>query len=307
MKRIIFLMIIISLMLPVLAIDSIKQERLDFGYVLYVKSISTDPANLIPGQVGLLKISLENKAGFPLYDIRTQLTLPSQVSFYEDISKRKISIMDAGEIKELSYKIIPLPTSLEGVYQASYNLNYLNHVATEREENDSFSLIIRSHPEIMIEFEKSDIYKGNLIGDIGINLINDELSNIKFLNVELQENQDYVILSSNRKYVGDLDSNDFQTVDFKLKVNENINQINLPIKVYYKDTFNKDYEQNLNLEFNIKDSKEIQNKKNNYWIYLLIIVVVIILVYILIQKRKRRHERDSKTSKIISQNRHKDL
>ena len=71
----------------VLAIDSTRQDRLDFGYVLNVNNATTMPVTLVAGANGVVKLILENNANFPIYDIRIDLTLPSQVSFVDDVSK----------------------------------------------------------------------------------------------------------------------------------------------------------------------------------------------------------------------------
>ena len=85
----IFGLIILLLICEISAIDTSRQDRLDFGYVLNVINASTIPVNLVPGSSGVIRLVIENRANFPIYDIRLQLSLPSQVSFLDDVTKRK--------------------------------------------------------------------------------------------------------------------------------------------------------------------------------------------------------------------------
>jgi hypothetical protein len=286
-------LITVVLVTQISALDTERKDRLDFGYVLNVENISVQPENIAPGGEGILTITLENKASFPLYDIRAQLTLPAGIALLEDISTRKIPQMNAGESEVLRYKIISFPKTPEGVYTSSFSVNYLNHVATEREENNSFSIVVKGNPKIFAEIEKSDIYSGNEIGDVSINFVNNEVANIKFFTVELQNSPDYEILSSNKKYVGDLDSNDFQSADFKLNVKKDVREVKLPIKVYYKDTFNKDYEENINLDLMVKTSQELGIKSNATAYYIFGGIVVLIVIFFVVRsfRNKRKYNK----------------
>jgi uncharacterized membrane protein len=271
-------------------LDLDRQEKIAFGHILKVNSIKTIPENLIPGEQGILEVKIENIADFPLYDIRMEINLPSQISFIQDTSKRQIYKMEATSIKNINFSIITLPSASEGVYNGSYNLQYVNHVGTEREETGEFGLLIKSEPKIFATVSNSEIYLGKTTGDITINFVNNDIANIKYLTVELLDSPDYTVLSDNKKYIGDLDSDDFDSIDFNLKVNPEKTEIPLLLKIEYRDSINTFYSKDLKLDLKIRDPKELGIKNNNA-IYLIIIIVVAIAfvsyLYVKIKRKKK--------------------
>lgn len=276
------------------AIDQSREERLDFGYVLEVKNVSTNPVNIIPGRVGQLTIVMKNKAKFPIYDIRAKVILPTQILFFEDISTRKIWKMDPGEEVAIGYNIIAQPSAAEGIYNANFNINYINHVATEREENDSFGIIIKSEPQIISMIEKSGINNQQAIGDVSIKFVNNNIANLKFLTVTLLDSPDYQILSNNKEYIGDLDSDDFQSVTFKIKSYKSSGEINLPIILEYQDSLNKPYNEKSNLALKIRDVKDLEVSKNYNNYIIVAVVIIVIIIYIFYRGSLKRKEKNKK-------------
>jgi hypothetical protein len=271
-------------------LDLNRQEKIAFGHILKVNSIKTIPENLIPGEQGILQVQLENIADFPLYDIIMEINLPGQISFIQDTSKRQIYKMEATSIKYLNFSIIPIPSASEGIYNGNYTLNYVNSVGTEREETGEFGLLIKSEPKIFATVSSSNIYLGKPTGDITINFVNNDIANVKYLTVELLSSPDYTILSDNIKYIGDLDSNDFDSVDFNLKVSPEKTEIPLLLKIEYRDSINTFYSKDLKLDLKIRDSKDLGITNNNTTYLIIIIIIAIAFVsylYVKIRHKKK--------------------
>ncbi len=182
---------------------------------------------------------------------------------------------------KFDFNIITLPKTTEGVYKAFLSINYVNYVGEEREDNYSVGIVVKSIPKIFAQIEKADIYQGKRNGDITLLFTNNDLANIKFLTSELQNSEDYEIISNNKKYIGDLDSGDFQSTVFTINVKDNMDEIRIPVKITYKDSLNKDYTENLEIPFKIRSAKELGIKDNSYyWIIFVLLVVVIAIIYI---------------------------
>jgi len=291
MRKILVLMTVLLVFsaVAVSALDPAREERVDFGHVMRVKSVITEPTNLAPGESGLLKINIQNIANYPIYDIRVKLNLPSQISLLNDISRIKIAKLESGEEEELTYNIIVLPTTSEGVYESTYIIDYVNHIGTERQDNDTFAIVVKSVPEIFIKIEDSEIYEGKDTGEVTIRFINNDVADIKFLTVELQETGDYDIISGNKEYIGDLDSDDFESVSFRLKVLNEKDSIKLPLKISYKDALNTDYNDTLEAELNMRTAAELGKKTNGNTYIALVVILVLIVGFFIYRKFKKKH------------------
>ncbi|MEK6886171.1 MAG: hypothetical protein AABX17_04355, partial [Nanoarchaeota archaeon] len=247
----------------------------------YLSEVSTTPAQIAPGAEGTINMKLENIADTSLKDIRIELTLPAELAAYQDASRKKIDSLAAGSLTDVSFKIIAIPSAEEGVYKVPINFKYVNSIGDEKSENNTLSVSIGSSPQLIAELSSSEIYKGNSLGDIKIKVINNNVGNVKFLKVVLGESQNYKIIGTNLDYIGDLNSDDFSEVTFKLNVNDDKKLIILPITLNYKDSLNRDYTQQLSINFNVPSAKEAGIKTSSAGTFILLIIIVIagVIVY----------------------------
>jgi len=275
-------------------------NQISFGHPLRIENVSAP--DLAPGETGILKIYLKNSAAYSMTDLRAKITLPSQLQFIDDVNEVRVSEIKSNEEKEVDYRIIALPTSAEGIYSASLSINYLSHfgvntfnVGEENSDNYSFGIVIKSQPSLFVQVDSSNIYNEKKTGAITLTFVNNGTSNIKFLTVNLHQSSDYEILSSDTYYVGDLDSNDYQTVVYNIKVNSKASDINLPIDISYRDSMNNQYSQKLNPSFKMVDGSEI-GKTNSLSIstILLIIVVLGIVGYIIYARFAKKRNKNFK-------------
>jgi hypothetical protein len=102
------------------------------------------------------------------------------------------------------------------------------------------------------------------------------------------------ILSEKEKYLGDIDSNDFDRVDYEIYVNSDApNTLTLPVHLEYRDATNKKFSENRILNLNFYSLEEAQAlgliEKTNFGIYVLILLLVIgYIVYRIIRKRRKK-------------------
>lgn len=115
-------------------------------------------------------------------------------------------------------------------------------------------------PRIQIGLEKSPIYKAGQKGTVTLNFVNKGTENIKFLTVTVAPTDALEVLSSARIYVGKMDSDDFETAEFELKVKADAKpgKLALPVTIEYQDSSRKIYTQKENIELTIYSAEDIQ-------------------------------------------------
>lgn len=273
----------------------------DKGNVIRIQGINTNPSFIAPGKEGDLNIKIKNNANYYIDDVRIKLSLPSNIYLSNDVSDIKISKLNAGESKEVKYKIIVSPTSSEGVYSGVLNVNYISHfgasylnIGEERFDNFTFGIIVKSSPEFFANVDSTELYKGNNIGKVTIKFVNNDVANIKFLTVELKESDDYEILSNNQQYIGDLDSDDYESVDFKIKLKNEDDKIMLPLELVYKDSLNNNYSEKREVELDIRSAKELGVKTNGILQSIIIFLFFLIIGYYSYRKYKKKKKREEK-------------
>jgi hypothetical protein len=274
-------------------IDTKKQNRFDFGHPVNINDLHTDPKEITPGSPSKLNMVIENSAAQIISDIVVQLTLPDEVGFFNDVSRKKITNLVAGESHEINYDILALPNSAEGVYNAELNIEYVNRVGEERQDNNTISIIVKSAPKIYAQVESTEIYTGNKVGDVTIKLVNNNIADIKFLSVEIMESDNYDIISSKREYVGDLDSDDFESVSFRIKGKGFTKNYNIPLELTFKDSLNNDFTQKEEVNLIIRSASDLGIESSNIRNYLIIIVILVIAYFLW-----RRYKKKKKNNKI---------
>jgi len=284
------LVIILSVFSSVLAVDisvldTKNENRLSFSHILIINNISTTPLDMIPGNPGALNLLIYNSGDLPAKDIRVKLNLPTEIAFINDVSEKRAAELKPSQQKDFSFDIITLPSTEEGIHKASLTIDYVNAIGEARQDNYSIGIVVKSTPKIFAQIEKSDIYSEKRTGDLTITFTNNDLANIKFLTVELADSENYEIISSNKKYIGDLDSDDFQSVIFTLRVKATARDVNIPLRIYYKDSLNKDYYNEIMLPFQVRTEKELGIENNNY--YFVIVGAVLLILVLLYYYREK--------------------
>lgn len=297
-KVMIFFLAALLLIASASALYTEENNKISFGHPLRIQNISVP--DLAPGESGILKVVMKNNAVYSITDIRARITLPSELQLMNDVNEVRIAEIKSNAVKEVEYRIISLPTSTEGIYSASLKINYISHfgvnafnVGEENEDNYSFGIVVRSPPSLFVQLDSLDVYKEKKSGDVTLKFVNNGTSDIKFLTVNLEPSNDYEILSSDRSYVGDLDSDDFQSVIFKIKVNSKVSEVNLPLDITYRDSMNNLYSQKLDTNFKIMDGSEI-GKVTDFSTSTIILIIIVLgaigyFIYIKFIRKKKKN------------------
>ena len=124
-----------------------------------------------------------------------------------------------------------------------------------------------------------------------IKIINSGLADVKFVYLTVNNVNGIKFLSEKEQYIGDINSDDFDSAKFTAFVNENAaNTINLIVTLVFKDATNKEFTETKTISLKTYSLKEAQNlglvKKPNYVTY--IVIVVLIIGFIIYRKLKKR-------------------
>ncbi len=276
-------------------LESSRQQKLKYGPSLYILDVTSLPPEIQPGSNGNITIELKNVAPHQLRDIIIELELPAQFA-PKDITKKKIRKMEGEEALSHIFEVTALPNSAEGVYKVPLKISYLDEIGSEYKENNTISLKISVEPKVFLGLASSSIYEGNLLGKVDLRIANTGVGGIKFLVAELLPSKGYKVVGPSNEYIGKLESDDYETVDFKIEVEEGSSSINLLANLDYTDNNNKQYSKRFDIQLNIISAKEagIKQNKNSFYVYVIIGAVILFLVYRQFKKRLRKHPNRAK-------------
>ncbi len=250
-----------------------------FASALTISDVSTSPSEVEPGKTTDITIKLENDGNNDLTDVSVSLDLTNVPSFapYDSSSEQSFDEILESKSKQAEFKLIALNDAKSGIYKIPVLIKYSEDTtgSLPKTKTGLISIIINSKPTIDIQASDGLLIKGQE-GKINIQIVNKGLSDIKFLEAELGNSGAFSLTSSDKVYIGDLDSNDFDTAEFSafFKATAPTN-LNVPVKITYRDIFNKEYAEEVSIPFKVYSRQDAISlgliSKNNTFYYINII------------------------------------
>ena len=253
---------------------------------LTIKDVSKIPSQVEPGGSVKLNLKIKNNLEDDVEDVKVSLNLndvpfaPAIISedYFEEIESDDSVIAD--------FDLIAESNAEAGTYKIPVSIEYKINDET-KVEFFTISLTINAKPNLILNTE-GFLLKGQK-NELKIRVTNTGLGKAKLLEVELQESGAYKILSSKNVYIGDLDSDDFDTAIFNVFLKDQ-NVVNFPVVLKYRDSSNKQFVEIKNLAARVYSNDEAIKlgliKKNNIKFYFTIVIFLIILFVVWRKIRK---------------------
>ena len=178
--KLILIVMVVFFVAGVSALDTDNWQRLNFGHVIVVDGLETEPATIEPGVAAILRAEISNQGNEFTKDIRAELKLPDEIGMFNDVSQKKIFKLVSEGSGVMEFSIIALPGISEGIYVANLSVDYINHIGEERNDEYKISIIVKSKPKMYVQIEESDVYRGKKLGEISVKFVNNNVADIKF-------------------------------------------------------------------------------------------------------------------------------
>ena len=215
-------------------------------------------------------------------------------------NERKIRQLAPTAKAMLTYDMIANPESELKVYKVPLLVTYYDRLGIKYSKNNTIGITVYAKPEYNIDLENSEVFTKGQTGEITLSISNKGNSDIKFFNIELLPSNGYAIISNPRIYVGNLDSDDFETATYKIN-SKSSKPIKLDLKANYKDEYNNDFSDNISISMPLYSIYQAKNlglaKRSYFWLEIISGIIVLIFVYKLY--KIWRFERDIEKSIMI--------
>lgn len=260
--------------------------------ILSIFSVDSVPEIVAPGKITDLKIGLQNVADSVLEYIKVKLDVVREdrttttLTFTEfpfsplDSSNEKtIKNLKGGEKITVNFRLIADPDAKSKIYKVPLKIEYRDTLGNNYTKNNFVTLIIGSEPDMSIYVEDTEIFSAGEKGTVFVKFVNKGVNDIKLLYVVLDPTDEYELLSSDKVYVGNIDSDDYETAEFELFAKPKSSVLTLPLHIEYRDATNNEYTEDVELEVKLyseKEAKVLGLKKANRTIGTVIVVVIVI-------------------------------
>ena len=279
----------LSLIFGILVLVSL----INLSSALIIDSVSMTPDEVAPGDSATIKIEIENNGENDLEDVSVSLDF-ANVPFapHNSASDYDIGDLDEDDDDSAIFRVIALTDAESGIYKIPIVINYLEE-DVEKVKNSLISITVNSEPVIGVSVEDKLLLK-NKENEVLVEVTNKGLSDAKFVEVEIRDSRGFDIFGSKNFYIGDIDSDDFDAVKFKIYFDEDAKEkINLPIRVIYKDGINEVYSEDFNVAVSVYSRDEaiklglIEKSRVGFYFGLIVVLVVVYFGYKKFKKRKK--------------------
>ncbi len=266
-----------------------------FDAILLLDTVESNPKIIKPGEKATVDITFRNIAEILLKKIRVKVNFgTAPLAPIGSTNEKAIEKIGKNEESKVSFDFIAEPDAQSGVYKLPVEFIYYDSLGNSYNRNSTIGLIVGSEPDLSVNIDSTTVYHSGKPGTIVIKIVNKDVNEIKFLNVKLAESQDYTIISPSDVYVGNIDSDDYETAEFTLFVkNKKEKEIMLPIHVEYKDANNAMYDDDIKLKLQLygtSEAKQLGLVKGNGKVGFFVIILVVV-AGLFIYRRWRKHKK----------------
>lgn len=265
-------------------IENIKIKVQSHDAIISVDKFFTEPPVVAPGSKAKLLITLKNYATSLLKDIRVTLDLGKSgdegtpFSPIGSTNEKVITYIDPESSKQIEFELLADPEAVSKSYKIPISIKYSDATNRNFSKSNILTVVVGDEPDVSVGIESTTIHSAGSSGEATIKIVNKGLPDMKFVNVRLARDAKYKIISPAEVYIGNIDSDDYETADFRLFVEKTPDKsIALPLTVEYKDANNKDYKNVVNLELPLYSSSEAKKlglaPKNGKLFYVVLIAL----------------------------------
>lgn len=263
--------------------------------IVGIEKVETTPSKIEPGKRAKIIVTMKNMADTLMEDVTLKLDMSSSSMPFAPVdstSEKKVKSLASGESKDFVFDIIVLGDAEAQIYKLPIVISYVDTADRFYNKSDILALVVGATPDIETTVDEQTVYSGGKAGKVTVKFVNKGVTDIKFMNVRLMPDDGFDIISTSVVYIGDLDSDDYETAEFDIYVKSTReDHIILPLKLEYTDPNNEGFLQEVELRLNLYSGSEMKRygfSNSNGLIGLVVIAVIVGGGYYVYRRWKKR-------------------
>jgi hypothetical protein len=276
--------------------------------VLAINEITSQPERLVPGTLATVKFRLDNLAGSVLKDIKLKLDVLESITLTTAVQKTELPFTPIGSGNEKTVdKIYPKKSAdvlfslfvdadaESKAYKVPYILTYFDAAGNDFTRTGYLGLMVDAEPDVSMNIDETDIYSAGSKGTINLRFVNKGFGDVKFLDVVLKETDQFDIVSNPEVYIGNIDSDDYETADYTIIVKKGAQSpVKLPLSVEYRDANGRLYPVDKVLELELFEGAELKQRTNgegNSAVGIIVVIIIVVVGVVIWRWRKKRRNK----------------
>lgn len=242
---------------------------------IYVESSEETTAVIGPGETADVKLRIDNPSSSAMRDVTVKLELGGTAIPFAPLgmtSEKKIDFIASKDFGEAKYTLIASPDAEAGLYKVPVNIRYYDSQGYSHNVSDIIGIVVGSEPELSLEIESTELTTKQDTGNFVVKIVNGGTTDVKFLKIKLLETEGMEIISQDSMYIGDVDSDDYETAEFRISMEEE--QAKLVFELDYKDANNIPYSEKKVLPVKLYSPSELGHESGSGWTWVIVLVII---------------------------------
>jgi hypothetical protein len=272
--------------------------------IVGISKVIVEPEEIAPGKTASITLVLENNADSLLKNVKIKLGVVTQITTTTTVTTTEIPLTPIGSANEksvgnigphtqknITFDVIADSDAVSKIYKLPLIISYNDFAGTNYTQTYYTSIIIGEKPDISPSIESSEIISSNSVGKVSIKFTNKGASDIKLLNAMLLQSESYEILSPDQVYVGNIDSDDYESAEFNIYAKRtSAKVVQLPLRLEYRDSNNKEIKQDVILQLRLYSGSEAKRfglvKASSPLSSIIILLIILVGLWYYLKKRK---------------------
>src|SRR3989344_1229725 len=190
--------------------------------IISVDKFISEPDVIAPGAKAKVTMVMKNYATSLLKDIRVSLDLgksgdeSTPFSPVGSTNEKVITYMEPQSSKTMEFDLLVDPDAVSKSYKVPLSIRYSDSTGRNFSKSNILTLVVGAEPDVSVGIDTTTIYSDDTMGELTVKIVNKGLPDMKFVNVKLAKSEKYRIISPSEVYIGNIDSDDYETADFRL-------------------------------------------------------------------------------------------
>jgi LPXTG-motif cell wall-anchored protein len=263
---------------------------------LEIKDLNSDVIS--PGESGKFSFKILNSNPIPFKDVIVKLGVDeisdNAISVNGGVNQIKITNLDGNSEKEITFDVFVNPNAEIKSYNIPIYIDYEDSLGNLFSEKYFGSLKVYLEPTFSFNLESQEIYsKGS--GKINFAIANPSRASLKGVEVKVLDGDNYKVLDGGYEYIGDLNPDDFQTIQWEFLILDN-KPTSIKLKVDFFDSYNKKFEKELNIPLKVYSEEELKSyglskTSSNNSNYIIFIIIILVLGFYFYKRKKKSNKK----------------
>ena len=194
------------------------------------------PENVAPGASESMDLRLENLADGQIKNIEVKMDLSEVPIASSGTTSQAVTAIEKSSTESVSFNLNIDETAENGVYKIPITVSYENEAGTEFTRETTVGVVVGGESDLQagLNSVETELTPG-ATGTVTFRLVNRGRGSADFVKLNLEDTESFEVLSPNSVYLGDMDSDDYQTADFRIHVSSDAENVSAPVEVSYKD------------------------------------------------------------------------